>query len=159
MEITVNKLTEDRFFEVYELFQSYPDFFADNFKLDNFCQLHYYLVNKVTDVLIGVKNDKVIGCAYLRNLENGLGEVAIITRRKALHPDETVNTLQNCLHYYFDNNNLNFIYAITRVVNKAALRLNKALGFKGGEILKDYELVNGKFMDCVLTGLLRENLQ
>jgi len=142
---------------LWEILKEYPDFFADDIKLDNSENLWNYLNNK--DTLVGIKDGKVIGCAYLEDLHDGFACVALFTKRHSVKPQEMIKTLKENLSYYFEKHNLKMLYAVTRVTNRAVIRLFKTLGFKGFSLLPKFKEVNGKPVDYILAGIIKEDLK
>ena len=161
MEINVVPLEDKHIQGLWDAVQGCPDFFADDLSIDNFEKFRCYLLDEVTDVLVGVRGGEVLGCAYLESLDIGKGFacIALFTKRGSMTPEEIFSITKANIPYYFKKYNLNMLYLVIRNTNKAMLKLAKALGFLGLEVLKDYQQVKGKWTDYVIKGIIKENLE
>ncbi|WP_370867660.1 GNAT family N-acetyltransferase [Methanolobus sp.] len=128
-------------------------------EIKTFDKFKKYLTMEAKDVLVGVNGkEEIVGCCYLEHVSDNMGSVAVFTRREALLPTDIIDVSQSVVSYYFQKHSLKMLYGVTRASNRAAIRLMKRLGFSGFQTLKESEKVEGKFMDCILGGIIREKI-
>jgi RimJ/RimL family protein N-acetyltransferase len=139
---------------LWEIVKDIPDYFDD--RATNKTMDEFFI--SVIDGLIGMKGDEVVGCAYLSDIYNGLGEINIFTKRHTVNHTELLKIIKNNLHYFFDKHNLKMLYAITHCENKACKRLLKSSGFHYADSYSGQEMIRGKKINGEMYVILREEV-
>lgn len=155
--IKVLALQDSHIVELWKMIKD-TDYFVDDSGVETIDDFKNYL-SKMTEPRVGMKDDEVVGCAYLERLYNGLGCISIFTKRRILKPIELVEILSTGMKYYFNKYNLKMLYAVIRSNNKACLRLVQKVGFIISDRLKDHETVKGIKYDNILVTLMRGKLE
>ena len=156
--ITIQPLKNKHIPELWEIIQSYPDYFNDSVKMETIADFKDWLKRDVIDCLVGIKDNEVIGCGYINSMHNNLAEINIFVKRKSIVLKGIIPVLGLCLHDLVTKHSLKMIYAVVRVDNRASIRLMKAVGFKIVDTLKNYEQVKGKDYDCLLGIIMAEGV-
>lgn len=155
MKLTIEKLNDTHLSDLWYILKEHDDYFSDRLKkevgsLNTF--KNYFAEMKG---LVGKIGDDLIICAYISYIHDGFGEINIFTKRKSITHDELIQVIKDNIGYFFEEFKLKMIYAITRLDNKACIRLMRDVGLKATTFLKDYEIVNGNGVDCVMSVMLK----
>lgn len=138
---------------LWDILKNIPEYFDD--RVRNQTMDEFFMT--VIDALVGVKDEsEIIGCAYLSDICNGLGEINIFTKRHAVNPSELLRLIKYNMRYFFDRHDLRMLYAVTHCENKACIRLLKNAGFHWSQTLNNYETVRGKRINGDMYIILRE---
>ena len=158
-QTSIIPLEESHIPDLWEIVQSCPNFFADDFYIDKIGKFSDYLHNNAIDVIVGQRGAEIVGCCYLESIEDDRGCIAVFIKRHSLHPAESIQLARIVISNYFKKYNFKMIYAVTRIYNKAVIRLFKMLGFGGWQVLKNFRTVNGQPVDYILAGIIREKME
>ena len=109
-----------------------------------------------------VVDDKKIG-AIIHNkidLENKKVELDIIIGEKEnLGKGYGSDSLKTLIRYMFENFDINKIWIEARANNPRAIRAYELAGFKKEGLLREENYFNGKFVDCIRFGILRNEFK
>lgn len=142
--------------EIFKIIHSYPNFFDDTLRINSEADLIERLKYVVASLTI-ISNGSVVGCMWIDRIFRNSGKFNIIIKRKSVKPSTTLELMIQGGKYFFENLKLEMLFGLIRDTNKASLRLIKKIkGIIITETLKDHEIVNGQYIDCVFASILRE---
>ncbi len=158
-EIKLISLKDEHLLYLWEILQTYENYFDDRVKIDTLKDFRKWIKENVIECLVGIKGEEIIGCGYLSDIDNNNGEINIFAKRRSINREDFLNVIHNGIRYFFIKFSLKMIYAVTRVDNKACLRLMKSIGMKPSNIFKRYETVKGKKIECIMHTILRRDYE
>jgi hypothetical protein len=147
-------LTESHKKGLWDILSTIPGYFDD--KVKNRTMDEFFMT--VIDALVGMKGKEIVGCAYLSDICNALGEINIFTKRHSVTPDELLRLIKFNIRYFFDKHGLKMLYAVTQCENKACIHLLKKAGFHWSKTLTNYETIRGKKVSGEMYIILREEV-
>ena len=156
--IRIAPLHEIHYPELWRILRNYPEYFDDNLKCETRTLKGFALYMRGKPGLVGINGNEVIGCSYLSEIYNDFGEINIFVKRRSVRNDELLAIVKDNIKYFFNEFNLKMIYALTRIDNKSCMRMMKYVGMKPMNVMKDYEIVDGKKKDCLMSVILREEV-
>lgn len=158
-DIKVVSLQDNHIPALWNILQEYPDYFADDLNITDLESFGKYITEKAIDPLVGIRDDEILGCGYLEDLHDRMGCVALFTKRRAVKPFDTIRILKDMMPIYFARHNLKILYAVTRVTNRACIRLMRNLSFLGFETVRGFKKVRGEIVDYVIASIVRDKAE
>ena len=83
----------------------------------------------------------------------------IIGPKEYLGKGYGTDALKTLITYLFDNFNINKIWIEARANNPRAIRAYQKIGFQQEGLLREENFFEGKFVNCIRFGLLKQNLK
>ena len=154
MNITILEMEKCHLLKLWEILQTYPNYFDDTMGIKTFSDFHKWYKEKVVDGLVGInkETDEIIGCTYIDEIDNNNGRVNVFMKHKVIPFIEMIELFKKYLNFFIDKHKLKMLYGVIRVENKACLLLLKCLNFKIiPEVLVAYEYVNNKPINCLIS--------
>jgi RimJ/RimL family protein N-acetyltransferase len=157
--IRITDMHESHIPELWNILNGYAEYFDDSISIASEMDFRNYVKKNIISALVAIKDEnEIIGCAYISNIDNGLGEVNIFTKRRSLEPRQLLQLIKENMRYFIDKYNLSMLYAITRTENKSCVQLLKNIGFKYAADLPEHRIVGNKKINCVMYCILKEEI-
>ncbi|RBW68997.1 GNAT family N-acetyltransferase [Bacillus taeanensis] len=129
-----------------------------DYYIDVFSSPHsYYRMNSIRWGVERKDSNTLIGTCGFKNLDrvSHHAEIGGNLLKEYWQQGYGKEMLQTLIDFGFNKMKLNRISALTRAENKAVLKLLEKFHFQKEGILREYQLVNGKFVDALLFSLLK----
>lgn len=152
-------LTEDNHIpDFWRILQSYPNFFCDDVGIKSESDFIKWFKENSIDSLTAIKDGEVIGCGYLNDIHDSFASIGIFVKKRSIKPSETASMMRKAMPYFFWKHELSMIYGVTRIDNRACIKLLQVVGLKITGTLKNHKKVKGVLTDYVMSSILREQV-
>jgi [ribosomal protein S5]-alanine N-acetyltransferase len=129
-----------------------------DYYIDVFSNPHsYYRMNSIRWAVESKNSNTLIGTCGFKNLDRVSHHAEVGGNLLKEYWDQGYGSemMQTLLNFGFEKMKLNRISALTRTENKAVLKLLKKFQFQQEGILRDYQFVDGRFVNVLLFSLLK----
>ena len=166
MKLTIEKISELHLKDAHKIYNyyivnSYSNFEEKKLTFNQFYINYKNIINNKLPYLIALRENKVVGLAYLNKFREKSGyrfafENTIYVHNKHTRQGIGYKLLEELLYISKNNKNIKLIIAVIGSIDsKGSLKLHEKLGFKKIGVLKKIGFKNNKWIDSIF---LQKNL-